>query len=108
MGAARRPGRAGEAPEAAARRELLEETGLRVAGALALFWHGVRPSSHRAGAFTEWHVYCARTAAQPVAGAAAAGFLPPPQPATNASAAPEASSSLRVTSMHDNYHRANG
>ncbi|HEX6121676.1 MAG TPA: NUDIX domain-containing protein [Ktedonobacterales bacterium] len=74
----------GETPEAAARRELLEETGLRVAGALALFWQGVRPSSHRPGAATEWHVYCARTAARQeevVLGEGAAMLFTPPEAA---------------------------
>lgn len=55
---------AGETPEEGARRELLEETGLRVEGPLALFRHEVRPSSWRPGRFTEWHVYCAATAAR--------------------------------------------
>ncbi len=54
----------GEAPEQAARRELLEETGLAVAGTLALFWEGLRPSSTGSGALAEWHVYCARTNAR--------------------------------------------
>lgn len=54
----------GERPEQAARRELLEETGLRVAGPLASFWEGLRPASSGSGALAEWHVYCARTAAR--------------------------------------------
>jgi len=54
----------GEQPEQAARRELLEETGLQVDGPLALFWQGLRPSSSGASALTEWHVYCARTSAR--------------------------------------------
>ncbi|HKT38385.1 MAG TPA: NUDIX domain-containing protein, partial [Ktedonobacterales bacterium] len=54
----------GERPEQAARRELLEETGLRVTGRLALFWEGLRPSSSGSGALAEWHVYCARTTAR--------------------------------------------
>ncbi len=54
----------GESPEQAARRELLEETGLRVAGPLTLFWQGLRPSSSGSGALAEWHVYCARTSAR--------------------------------------------
>jgi 8-oxo-dGTP pyrophosphatase MutT (NUDIX family) len=53
----------GEQPEQAARRELFEETGLRVAGPLALFWEGLRPASSGSGALAEWHVYCARTSA---------------------------------------------
>lgn len=53
----------GESPEQAAHRELLEETGLRVAGPLALFWEGLRPSSTGSGKLAEWHVYCARTTA---------------------------------------------
>jgi 8-oxo-dGTP pyrophosphatase MutT (NUDIX family) len=54
----------GEEPEAAARRELLEETGLQVEGPLTLFWSGMRPSFSFPGTSTEWHVYCARTAAR--------------------------------------------
>ena len=54
----------GEDPETAARRELLEETGLRVAGPLTLFWHGLRPSSRGTGAYVSWHVYCAATSAR--------------------------------------------
>ena len=51
----------GETPEEGARRELLEETGLRVEGPLALFRHELRPSSHQPGRVTEWHVYYAAT-----------------------------------------------
>lgn len=53
----------GEQPEQAARRELLEETGLSVPGLLTLFWEGLRPSSSGSGALAEWHVYYARTSA---------------------------------------------
>jgi 8-oxo-dGTP pyrophosphatase MutT (NUDIX family) len=55
---------AGESPEAAARRELLDETGLRVEGPLHLFWTGTYASSRRPGTLTEWWIYCARTSAQ--------------------------------------------
>lgn len=57
----------GEEPEQAARRELLEETGLRVEGPLALLWSGMRPSSRTPDdptVVTEWHVYAARTTAR--------------------------------------------
>ena len=55
----------GEDPEAAAQRELLEETSLRLEGPLALFWHGTRPSNHQPGAVSEWFVFCAPTSATP-------------------------------------------
>ena len=55
---------AGEDAETAARRELLEETGLTVNGPLELFWSGLRPSSSHPGMATHWHVYCARTDAR--------------------------------------------
>jgi 8-oxo-dGTP pyrophosphatase MutT (NUDIX family) len=52
----------GEDAETAARRELLEETGLTVDdGSLELFWSGLRPSSSHPSMATHWHVYCART-----------------------------------------------
>jgi 8-oxo-dGTP diphosphatase len=57
----------GEDPEEAGRRELLEETGLRVAGPLALFWSGMRPSSRAPddpSIATEWYIYYARTTAR--------------------------------------------
>jgi 8-oxo-dGTP diphosphatase len=54
----------GEPPERAAHRELLEETGLRIAGPLTLFWEGLRPSARRPDRLTEWHIYCARTTAR--------------------------------------------
>jgi 8-oxo-dGTP diphosphatase len=54
----------GEMPEEAARRELLEETGLRVDGELRLFWFGMRPSSARPDAYVEWHLYYAGTMAR--------------------------------------------
>jgi 8-oxo-dGTP pyrophosphatase MutT (NUDIX family) len=54
----------GEDPELAARRELLEETGLRITGPLIPFWHGVRPATSADGTYTEWFVYCTKTSAR--------------------------------------------
>ncbi len=71
----------GEVPEVGARREVLEETGLQVEGPLVLFWQGTRPSSFRAGAVTDWYVYCAPTTARQedvvVGEGAAMEFVPP-------------------------------
>ncbi|HST89397.1 MAG TPA: NUDIX hydrolase [Ktedonobacterales bacterium] len=53
----------GEEPEQAARRELLEETGLRPDGPLALFWQGRFASTTHPGRFNEWYVYCGPTRA---------------------------------------------
>ena len=73
----------GEAPEACARRELLEETSLEVEGPLILFWQGTRPSSFQPGAVTDWYVYCAQTTARQedvvVGEGAAMEFVPPAQ-----------------------------
>ena len=55
---------AGEEPEAAARREVLEESGLEVTGPLALWWHGLLPSVSVPGRISEWYVYCAPTDAR--------------------------------------------
>ncbi len=57
----------GETPEEAARREMLEETGLQVDGDLALYWRGLRPSTSRLSmwnGWVEWFVYCAPTNAR--------------------------------------------
>ncbi len=54
----------GEPPERAAHRELLEETGLRIAGPLTLFLEGLRPSARRTELLTEWHIYYTRTIAR--------------------------------------------
>jgi 8-oxo-dGTP pyrophosphatase MutT (NUDIX family) len=50
----------GEDPEAAAHRELLEETGLKV-DELTLFWRGVAPSARFPGATAEYSVFFAST-----------------------------------------------
>lgn len=55
----------GEDPEPAARREVWEETGLRLTGPLTLFWHGLRPSSLQPGLVSEYFVYAAPTTATP-------------------------------------------
>ena len=54
----------GEEPEEAARRELLEETGLAVDGELALYWSGMRPSASRVSGLVEYFVYSAPTDAR--------------------------------------------
>lgn len=54
----------GEEPEEAARRELLEETGLAVAGDLTLYWSGLRPSTSVVRGQVEWYLYYATTDAR--------------------------------------------
>lgn len=54
----------GEEPEEAARRELREETGLRVDGELTLFWHGMRPSTSAVSGQVEWYVFGVATSAR--------------------------------------------
>lgn len=53
----------GETPEEAARRELEEETGIRVHGALQLFWDGILPTVYQPDAYRQWYVYSAQTQA---------------------------------------------
>lgn len=50
-----------ESPENAARRELLEETGLTIKGLLELLWHGMLPSISRPGTHNEWYAFVAHT-----------------------------------------------
>jgi 8-oxo-dGTP pyrophosphatase MutT (NUDIX family) len=73
----------GEDPDTAARREVWEETGLRLAGPLALFWHGLRPSPLVPGAVSEFFVYAAPTTATradlTIGEGAALEFMPPSQ-----------------------------
>lgn len=52
-----------ETPEAAARRELLEETGIRTEGILRLFWHGMHPSSLPGQTFFELYIFFGQTSA---------------------------------------------
>jgi 8-oxo-dGTP diphosphatase len=52
-----------EAPVEAAHRELLEETGLRVAS-MTHYWTGTRPSVSTSDGVVEVHVYCAATDAR--------------------------------------------
>jgi 8-oxo-dGTP pyrophosphatase MutT (NUDIX family) len=53
-----------EEPEEAARRELLEETGLNAPVEMELYWEGVRPQTGVLDAYVEWHIYCAATDAR--------------------------------------------
>ena len=55
---------AGEDPQAAALRELYEETGLKPDAEPELFWHGPAPSARFPGAVAEFFVYCAPTTAE--------------------------------------------
>lgn len=54
----------GEEPGEAARRELLEETGLTVDGALTLYWTGLQASTSATPGLVEWYLYCAATSAR--------------------------------------------
>ena len=53
----------GEAPDVAARREVLEESAIAVDGRLDLVFEGTLPSGYGPG-LTQWHVYAAATAAR--------------------------------------------
>src|SRR4051794_32837370 len=52
----------GETPEAAARREVLEESAIAVDGTLEPVFEGLLPASIGSG-LTQWHVYAAPTGA---------------------------------------------
>lgn len=83
----------GEEPEAAARRELLEETGLTVEGPLALFQH-TRHLPFPSSTTREWFVYCATTSAQQgdiVLGEGQAMTFVPPEQALQLDLSPSAS-----------------
>jgi 8-oxo-dGTP diphosphatase len=54
----------GETPEEAAHRELLEETGLRIKGALTLRWHGTLQSGLQPEVYNEYYVFAASTTAR--------------------------------------------
>lgn len=54
----------GETPEAAARRELAEETGLRVEGPLTLFRHTLGSHGEDPSVLVEQFLYCAATRAR--------------------------------------------
>jgi 8-oxo-dGTP diphosphatase len=54
----------GETPEEAAHRELLEETGLRIEGALTLRWHGMLQSGLQPEVYNEYYVFAASTTAR--------------------------------------------
>ena len=53
----------GEKASEAARRELLEETGLQIRGPLAPLWQGMLPSISQPGTYNEWVVFLAHTQA---------------------------------------------
>ncbi|QBD83383.1 NUDIX domain-containing protein [Ktedonosporobacter rubrisoli] len=54
----------GETPEEAARRELEEETGLKVHGNLKLFWESILPAYPLPRVNRQWHVYTVQTQAR--------------------------------------------
>jgi 8-oxo-dGTP diphosphatase len=54
----------GETPEEAAHRELLEEAGLRIEGALTLRWHGMLQSGPQPEVYNEYYVFAASTTAR--------------------------------------------
>lgn len=83
----------GEEPETAARRELLEETGLAVEGPLVLFEH-TRHLPFPSTTTREWFVYCAGTSARQediVLGEGQAMTFVPPDKALQLDLSPSAS-----------------
>lgn len=98
----------GEQPEAAVRRELLEETGLSVNGPVALFWHGTTSSPRHDGTLTEWYVFYAQTSARQedvVLGEGAAMEFVPIDKVVTLDLARETSDFLARFLVSGNYHQ---
>lgn len=83
----------GEAPEAAARRELVEETGLTVVGPLVFIESRLTPRSDPRFGLAEWFLFCALTDAKQsdvVCGEGRAMIFTPPRLALSLSLTPPA------------------
>ena len=89
----------GEESEAAARRELAEETGLRVAGPLTLFRHTLGPHGEDPSILVEQFLYCAATRARQedvVLGEGQAMVFLPPDEITRLDLAPTPAPLIRA------------